>query len=103
MTKLLKNIGHDVTSAGDCDSANAELAEGEFDLLVCDLGLPDGNGLEIMSKHKGNGLRGIALTGYGSENDIRTSLAAGFGAHLTKPVTLDQVVQAMERLFAPAR
>jgi signal transduction histidine kinase len=103
MTKLLKNVGHDVTSAVDCESANAELAEGEFDLLICDLGLPDGNGLDIMSKLKGNGIRGIALTGYGSENDIRASEAAGFEAHLTKPVTLEQIVQTILRLFEPAR
>ena len=114
MTKLLKNVGHDVTAAADCASARARLAEaglaeaglaepglGEagFDLLVCDLGLPDGSGLEIMSKLKGNGIRGIALTGYGSENDINASMGAGFDLHLTKPVTLDQLVQAIVKLF----
>ncbi|MEA2708496.1 MAG: hypothetical protein QOF78_1097 [Phycisphaerales bacterium] len=106
MSRLLKNVGHDVTSAYDCESAAAHAAEGEFDLLVCDLGLPDGSGLDVMSRLKRNGprgLRGIALTGYGSDNDIRASLAAGFDCHLTKPITLEQLVQAIQRLFEPAR
>ena len=100
MSKLLKNVGHDVTSAVDCASARARLAEADFDLLICDLGLPDGSGLEIMPKVKSNGMRGIALTGYGSDNDVRASHGAGFECHLTKPVTLDQIVGAMGKLFS---
>jgi signal transduction histidine kinase len=103
MTKLLKNVGHDVTSAASCAGATACLAGAHFDVMVCDLGLPDGSGLEIMSKLKGNGTRGIALTGYGSDNDIRASLDAGFDVHLTKPVTLEQLVGAIQRLFEPAQ
>ena len=56
-----------------------------------------------MSKLKGNGTRGIALTGYGSDSDIRASLAAGFDVHMTKPVTLEQLVSTIQRLFEPAR
>jgi signal transduction histidine kinase len=98
MSKLLKTVGHDVTGATDCASARARLAEGSFDLLVCDLGLPDGSGLDVMSKLRGSGVRGIALTGYGSENDIRASLDAGFDVHLTKPITLGPLVSAIDKL-----
>jgi signal transduction histidine kinase len=98
MTKLLRNIGHEVTQAGDCASARARLAETTFDVLICDLGLPDGSGLDVMSAHRDTGLRGLALTGYGSEKDIDASLAAGFQLHVTKPVTLEQLVQAIGKL-----
>jgi two-component system CheB/CheR fusion protein len=100
MSKLLRNVGHDVTSATDCASARARLAEDAFDVLVCDLGLPDGNGLDIMSTHRSSGLRGLALTGYGSDKDIDASLAAGFQVHLTKPVTLEQLVQGIGKLVS---
>ncbi len=99
MTKLLGNVGHTVTSAVDCASASAAASTGEFDCIVCDLGLPDGNGLEIMPALRTRGIRGVALTGYGSDTDIAASLAAGFDLHLTKPVTLEQLVQAIGKLF----
>jgi signal transduction histidine kinase len=99
MTKLLRNVGHEVTPAVDCATAQARAAEGAHDVLVCDLGLPDGSGLNVMSRLRGTGIRGIALTGYGSEKDIAASLAAGFDVHLTKPITTEQLVQAMGKLF----
>jgi signal transduction histidine kinase len=98
LTMLLESIGHDVTTAHDCATGLAALDEAAFDLLISDLGLPDGSGHELMTRHKSKGIKAIALTGYGSEADIQASLAAGFDCHLTKPVTLDQLVQAMRRL-----
>ena len=99
MSKLLRSVGHDVTSAHDCASAHGAAAEGAFDVAVCDLGLPDGSGLDVMRSLKPAGVRGVALTGYGSTNDIRASLAAGFDCHLTKPVTLEQLTSAIGKLF----
>jgi signal transduction histidine kinase len=98
LTMLLESIGHEVTTAHDCATGLAALDEAAFDLLISDLGLPDGSGHELMTRHKSKGIKAIALTGYGSEADIQASLAAGFDCHLTKPVTLDQLVQAMRRL-----
>nr|MDP9122532.1 hybrid sensor histidine kinase/response regulator [Acidobacteriota bacterium] len=61
-----------------------------------DVGLPDGSGLDLMcqlvSRYR---LRGIALSGYGTEEDIRQSAAAGFERHLTKPVTLRTLTDAI--------
>jgi CheY-like chemotaxis protein len=99
MARLLTSVGHEVTRAGDCASAITAATAAEFDLLLCDLGLPDGNGLDVMAKLRHTDVRGIALTGYGSERDIAASHAAGFDAHLTKPVTLEKIVDAMEKLF----
>jgi signal transduction histidine kinase len=99
MAKLLKALGHDVATACDGASAVAAATGDDFDLLLCDLRLPDGSGLDVMAKLAPTGLRGIALTGYGSDADVAQSLAAGFAAHLTKPVTLDQISQAIIKLF----
>jgi CheY-like chemotaxis protein len=76
--------------------------DGVFDLVVSDLGLPDGSGIDLMRELSArHGLRGIALSGYGMEEDVRQSLEAGFERHLTKPVSLPQL-QATLREIAGA-
>jgi CheY-like chemotaxis protein len=99
--KLLKSVGHNVSVAADCAAAREEaaVAGDPFQLLVCDIALPDGSGLELLAELKTRCERSIALTGYGTENDIQKSHAAGFDCHLTKPVTLGQLVEAIDRLF----
>ena len=92
MTLLLKSLGHGVEMANGVARA-LELAEKQsFDLVISDLGLPDGSGLELMrllgQKH---GLKGVAISGYGMEADLADSKDAGFIAHLTKPVNFQQV------------
>ena len=68
-----------------------------FDLLISDIELPDGSGLELMNEIKGTrGFPGIAMSGFGSEEDVRMSQAAGFVAHLTKPITF-QTLEATIR------
>jgi PAS domain S-box-containing protein len=94
MADLLGGFGHQVTVAGGVAAALAavaDLANGDrlppLDLVISDLGLPDGNGQELMrelSRHYG--LKGIALSGYGMEEDRAKSLQAGFSRHLTKPI-----------------
>jgi hypothetical protein len=97
MTRLLSSFGCTVTAAGTVRDALA-LAEREtFDLLVSDIGLPDGSGTEVMRKlRERHGTRGIALSGFGLPEDLRRSHEAGFDTHLIKPVnfkTLQQVIQ----------
>ena len=77
-----------------------ELAAGlKFDLLMTDIGLPDGDGYEIVERLRdGRDFPAIALTGYGMEEDIARSRKAGFTTHLTKPVDiqdLDAVLAAI--------
>ena len=71
-----------------------------FDLVISDLGLPDGTGFELMTKLQGlqPGLRGIALSGYGMDDDVRRSLDAGFIAHLVKPVDFHQLDRTLREL-----
>jgi two-component system CheB/CheR fusion protein len=107
MASLLSLFGHRVTTAGSVAQALAAVAataataeNGAFDLVISDLGLPDGSGLDLMRELSARqGLRGIALSGYGMEEDVRQSLEAGFERHLTKPVSLPQL-QAVLREIA---
>jgi CheY-like chemotaxis protein len=66
--------------------------DSSLDLVISDLGLPDGNGFTLMRELKDlYGLTGIAVSGYGTEEDRRQSAASGFSGHLTKPITLEEL------------
>jgi CheY-like chemotaxis protein len=66
--------------------------------VVSDLGLPDGSGLTLMRELRDRyGLAGIAVSGYGTEEDRRQSADAGFSAHLTKPITVDRLLDEIRR------
>ncbi len=97
MSRLLRKWGHQVTPA-DCLQVALRLASKEkFDLLISDLGLPDGSGLDIMRQVKRlYGLHGIAISGYGADDDLRESRAAGFEQHLIKPVSFEALHSAVE-------
>lgn len=99
LTRLLRGWGYEVFPAS-CVRDALELSQKEkFDLLVSDLGLPDGNGLDIMKQLKARyGLRGIAISGYGTEEDLIQSQTAGFERHLTKPVDFGVLETAIRRL-----
>jgi CheY-like chemotaxis protein len=101
MSRLLSLRGHSVAKADCCAAALKCMASQEFDLLISDLGLPDGSGHDLMAEIKAKyALKGIALSGYGMEADIKRSEEVGFSAHLTKPVDLASLEAAMQRLFS---
>ena len=75
-----------------------DLSERErFDLLVSDIGLPDGSGIDLMRRLRAQyDLKGIALSGYGMEEDVQKSRDAGFVEHLTKPINMHSLQRAIE-------
>jgi len=90
---LLRSSGYTVRTAGSVGEAFAALQDERFDLLVSDIDLPDGSGLDIMRHGRDQaGLKGIAFSGYGTPDDVRESIAAGFSHHLTKPASLNALV-----------
>jgi len=98
LQRFLKRLNHEVVTAMTVADALKAASDhkGEFDLLMSDIGLPDGNGLELMKQIKElYNLKGIALSGYGTEVDITKSLEAGFKLHLTKPVQISVLERAI--------
>ena len=106
IAELLRERSHHVAVAGSVaaalEIAAAAAAEGSgLDLVISDLGLPDGSGHTLMRELKDRyGLAGIALSGYGTEQDLRESETAGFAAHLTKPISLDTLLAEIRRVGA---
>jgi two-component system CheB/CheR fusion protein len=97
MRRVLTSDGHTVETAGDLATALELADQHAFDLLVSDLGLPDGSGHDLLRqlRQRGHKFPGIALSGYGQEEDIRRSREAGFVAHLTKPASREAVVEVV--------
>ena len=105
LARLLRAVGHSVTTADTAESALRVVANGEGDaveLLVSDLALPDGSGIDVVrafrARRADRPLKAIALSGWGMEDDVRRSLDAGFDRHLTKPISLDALLEAVEQL-----
>jgi CheY-like chemotaxis protein len=104
LTRLLRKMGHSVihatTVADALRMAEAEIQGAGLDLVISDVGLPDGSGLDMMRKLLASGpIKGIALSGFGMDSDIVESHAAGFSRHLVKPVSIAALRKAILELM----
>ena len=99
LARVFTKNGYSVRIADGVASALLA-AQGEpVDLLITDIGLPDGSGLDLMVQLTSKGpLKGIVLSGHGMEEDIRRTKAAGFAVHLTKPIGLKLMLQAVQEV-----
>ena len=99
LTNLLRRRGYHVQSANSISSALQCAAAQPFDLLVSDIGLPDGTGIDLMARlNTERSMVGIALTGFGMEEDIRRSREVGFREHLVKPVDLNKLDAVIQKV-----
>jgi PAS domain S-box-containing protein len=105
MRELLELSGHEVAQAATLSEAMTAAAGRVFDLLLSDLGLPDGSGLELVRalRESGRVRHAIALSGYGMEDDIRRSREAGFEEHLVKPVNPRELEATIRRVTQVSR
>jgi K+-sensing histidine kinase KdpD len=98
LEKLLARRGHLVAVSHDVRSAMEAAVRNKFDLLISDIALPDGTGMDLMMQLRAiSSMPGIAISGFGNNGDIERSLQAGFSEHLTKPIKLDNLEAAIER------
>jgi two-component system CheB/CheR fusion protein len=104
MARLLRRSGYSVATADSVSSALHVAAAEPFDILISDLGLPDGSGTDLirqlLERRNSEPLKAIALSGYGMEQDIQRSKQAGFAEHLIKPVDMDTLQAVVERLLS---
>jgi PAS domain S-box-containing protein len=99
LSRLLTHFGHDVLVANSKQSALELLGSGEIDVLLCDVGLPDGSGYEVVSQaRRKQPIKAIAITGFGTEEDFRRSKEAGFDSHLVKPVDLHELQTVLDQV-----
>ena len=96
--QLLTRRGHKVIAVSSLAEARQVSCKKKFDVVLSDVGLPDGNGYTLMAELRDHfGLKGIALTGYGTGQDIENAKKAGFVTHLTKPVNIESLETALNQ------
>lgn len=100
LERLLTRRGHGITAVGSGREACDHVKTRDFDLLICDVGLPDTDGHTLLQDlcRLRPGLRAIAMTGYGTEHDVEKSDRAGFLTHLTKPVSISRLEDALRSI-----
>lgn len=103
LKRVLSSLGYVVSLADSKAAAGDHAAQFEFDVLISDIGLLDGTGYELIAELKqSREFRAIAISGYGMEEDIRRSLAAGFDKHLVKPLDITQLDEAIRTVAPPS-
>jgi CheY-like chemotaxis protein len=102
LQRLLARRKFKVTTAGSAAEARALANDTNPEILISDLGLPDGDGCTLFQELRDElpNLVGIALSGYGMDDDLARSRAAGFATHLTKPIDIDSLARALSSLTA---
>jgi CheY-like chemotaxis protein/anti-sigma regulatory factor (Ser/Thr protein kinase) len=101
LATLLGACGYAVNTAGSVETALQFAALERFDVVVSDLGLPDGTGYDLMKQLRDRyGIIGIAVSGYGTEQDQQRSRDVGFLAHVVKPVDFGQLAAVIQRLVS---
>lgn len=100
LRRLLENAGFAVAGATSLAAAMTLAEARRFDVLVSDIGLGEESGYELLRQIRARGMHlpGIALTGFGMDQDLEQSRVAGFAAHLTKPVEVWRLTQTIREL-----
>ena len=101
MKRMLERRGYEITIAHSADQAVEKVRTQDFDLLISDIGLPDRSGYDLMREVRLNkNLPGIALSGFGTEQDVNQARAAGFSEHLTKPINFERLEKTIQNLLS---
>jgi CheY-like chemotaxis protein len=103
MLRILTTRKCAVFGAESMAEARRLASEHTFDLLITDVGLPDGNGFDLLEElSRTRKMKGIAVSGYGADSDIERSRRAGYSVHLVKPVGIRTLEDALSVASDPA-
>jgi PAS domain S-box-containing protein len=101
MSRLLRAKGYSVETCSTVAEALKIASERHFNLILSDIGLPDGNGIDLIRQIREHSpIPAIALTGFGTDQDISRYKEAGFDAHLTKPVNIQKLEMLINQFFS---
>ena len=92
LSRLLSHFGHEISVADCVQTALNIIDSKEFDVLLCDIALPDGSGYDVIAEAKRKQpVKAVALTGFSATEDIERGKQAGFDFHLSKPVDFHEL------------
>ena len=101
LSRLLSHFGHQIFVADNRQSALEIVQSQKFDVVLSDIGLPDGTGYDVISEAKRRQpIKAVALTGFGTDEDIRRGKEAGFDFHLVKPVDFHELRTVLNQVAA---
>lgn len=101
LSRLLNHFGHEISTANNARSALDMISSKEFDVVLCDIGLPDGNGYDVIAEAKRKRtLKAVALSGFAARDDIERGKKAGFDFHLAKPVDFHELRSVLGQIAA---
>ncbi|MFZ3376049.1 MAG: response regulator [Chthoniobacterales bacterium] len=99
LSRLLSHFGHEILVADCMQSALEVVQSKEFDVVLCDIGLPDGSGYDVIAQAKRKQpVKCVALTGFDKDEDIKRGKEAGFDFHLTKPVDFHELRIVLDQI-----
>jgi CheY-like chemotaxis protein len=101
LSRLLSHFGHEISLADTAQSALNIINSKEFDVVLCDIALPDGNGYDVVAQAKRRRpVKAVALTGFSTTDDIKRGQQAGFDFHLSKPVDFHELRAVLGQIAA---
>ncbi len=101
LSQLLNHFGHDISMADNARSALDMIKAKEFDVVLCDIALPDGNGYDVVVEAKRKGaVKAVAISGFGARDDVERGRKAGFDFYLAKPVDFHELRSVLGQIAA---
>jgi len=101
LSRLLSHFGHEISLADGAQNALNIINSKEFDVVLCDIALPDGSGYDVIAEAKRRRpIKAVALTGFSATEDIERGKKAGFDFHLTKPVDFHELRAVLGQIAA---
>jgi two-component system, chemotaxis family, CheB/CheR fusion protein len=101
LSRLLSHFGHEISVADRAENAINIINSKQFDVLLCDIALPDGSGYDVIAAaKKKHPVKAVALTGFGGTEDVERGKKAGFDFHLTKPVDFHELRAVLGQIAA---
>ena len=104
LARLLTHWGFDVAPAENLETGLAQLDGAPFDVILSDIGLPDGTGHALVSeaRRRGKKMMAIALSGFGHPSEVQVAKLTGFDHHLSKPCDCQQLRTILEKIAGNA-
>ena len=101
LARLLTHFGHEISVADGAQNARKIIESKEFDVVLSDIGLPDGSGYDLIAEAKRKRpLKAVALSGFAARDDIERGREAGFDFHLAKPVDFHELRSVLGQIAA---